>query len=158
MTSKEGDLPTSPAQPATRRCFLRVIVLGATGSIAACGGGGAEPEAFGRVAAGNVADLPEGTLRAIAGAPAYVGRDAEGVYAMTSTCTHEGCDMISGGRITDQGVQCDCHGATFDRLGSVVRGPAEDDLTHFAVELDAAGNITVLGDARVSAAVRTPVA
>ncbi len=86
-------------------------------------------------------------------APAILARDAQGLYAMTITCTHEGCDISPAGTFLD----CPCHGSRFDLNGNVIQGPAGSPLTHFAVVVDAAGNITVQGETRVDASVRTPV-
>jgi cytochrome b6-f complex iron-sulfur subunit len=139
----------------SRRRFLTVLGAGSVAGIASgCSQDPAEPEQFGTVSAGNVADLPEGTLRAIDGAPAYIGRDADGVYAMTSTCTHEGCDMIAEGSVNASGVYCACHGSRFDANGSVQSGPADKPLAHFAVEIGDDGVITVHGESQVAASIR----
>lgn len=143
----------------SRRGFLKVLSAGSVLSVLpACSSGPSDPEAFGDVSAGNVSALPVGTLQAIPGAPAYIGRDAGGLYAMTSTCTHEGCDMIRQGSADGvNGVFCACHGSRFDVNGAVRSGPADSPLTHFAVDLDATGNITVHGGKTVSAETRTAV-
>jgi cytochrome b6-f complex iron-sulfur subunit len=132
------------------------LVLGAT---VACGANAnsTDAEAFGTVSAGAVAELSVGTLKAIDNAPAYVGRDAGGIYAMSSTCTHEGCDMIADGSVSAAGVHCGCHGSRFDATGNVVLGPATEPLAHFEVTLDAMGNISVDGSKRVSASTRVAV-
>lgn len=141
----------------TRRVFLSTSA--AVGVTLGCGGGsGSEPETFGSVSAGNASMLSVGTLKSVAGAPVIIGRDAGGLYAMTSTCTHEGCDMAADGSVSENGVYCGCHGSRFDANGSVVQGPANTPLAHFAVTLDAAGNVTVDGNTKVSANTRTPVA
>jgi Rieske Fe-S protein len=144
----------------SRRRFLEWVGAGSALALPACSGDeqSAGPAAFGDVAAGNVATLSIGTLREVSGAPAYVGRDNGGVYAMTSTCTHEGCDMIEQGQIESAGVFCACHGSRFDSNGAVTRGPANAPLTHFEVELDAEGNITIHGGRRVDAAIRVQIA
>src|SRR6185369_17499197 len=98
---------------------------------------------FGDIPAGNVSAVPVGTIRRIDGQPAVIARDAQGLYAMTTTCTHLGCDVQSVGFGDTATLDCPCHGSRFDRNGGVIRGPAEAPLTHFAVELDASGNITV---------------
>jgi Rieske Fe-S protein len=140
----------------TRRVFLRTTAaMGLT--LGCAGGSGSDPEAFGKVSAGNVSALPVGTLLAVAGAPVIVGRDASGLYAMTSTCTHEGCDMAADGSVDASGVFCGCHGSRFDPNGGVLRGPATAPLAHFAVSVDATGNVTVDGGAKVSASTRTAV-
>lgn len=142
-----------------RRRFLTLASGAIVGSVVGCGSptSGAEPEPFGDAGAGLLADLPEGTLRPVDGAPALIGRDAGGLYAMTSTCTHEGCDLNHGGWIDGAGVHCGCHGAAFNLNGAKLSGPAEGPLAHFAVSVDAAGAITVHGASRVAASLRTAV-
>ncbi|HTQ03668.1 MAG TPA: Rieske (2Fe-2S) protein [Polyangiaceae bacterium] len=141
----------------TRRVFL--CASAAVGMTLGCvaNTSGSDPETFGSVSAGNVSNLPVGTLRVLAGAPAFIGRDAGGLYAMTSTCTHAGCDMAVDGNVTSSGVLCGCHGSRFDANGDVVSGPANAPLAHFAVAIDAAGNVTVDGGSKVSASTRTAV-
>jgi Rieske Fe-S protein len=142
----------------SRRRFLGLVGAGSALSLSACSSDSAvAPQAFGDAPAGNVSALALGTLLAVPNAPAYVGRDAGGVYAMTSTCTHEGCDMVSQGQIEKNGVFCACHGSRFDLNGAVTRGPADAPLTHFAVDIDAQGNIVVHGATRVTAALRALV-
>jgi len=144
----------------TRRCFLKVVASGAAlGAGLGCSSDPASPEVFGDVSAGNITDLPIGTLKAIDKAPAYIGRDDAGLYAMTATCTHDGCDMISDGSIGAdvKSVNCACHGSHFDANGHVTSGPAKGDLAHFSVEVDASGNVTVHGGIQVGAAIRVAV-
>ena len=86
-----------------------------------------------------------------------IGRDSGGVYAMTLTCTHAGCDIGQTGSVGPQGLFCGCHGSEFDANGSVVRGPASRPLDHFAVTADSAGNLTIHGGQTVSAGTRLAV-
>jgi Rieske Fe-S protein len=86
-----------------------------------------------------------------------IGRDAQGVYAMTLTCTHEGCDMGTEGSVSASGVVCDCHGSRFDVDGAVTQGPATSALQHFAVTVDAAGALTIDGATTVASSVRLTV-
>ncbi len=136
-------------------------MVGGAGTLAvipACGAGGASsPESFGDVPAGNVSALSVGSLEAVAGAPAIVGRDATGVYAMTATCTHAGCNMNHQGAINAAGVYCECHGSQFDAQGNRLSGPADSPLQHFAVSIDASGLITVHGGQPVVESTRTAV-
>jgi cytochrome b6-f complex iron-sulfur subunit len=47
-------------------------------------------------------------------------RDAEGVYAISTVCTHLGCIV----KPVPEGFECPCHGSHFAADGSVLRGPA----------------------------------
>lgn len=144
----------------SRRHLLQVLAVGAAttaGCLCACSGASGDPEPFGDVTAGKVADLEVNTLQQIPGAPAFIARDAGGLYAMTSTCSHEGCDLGDGVRTADS-VTCRCHHSQFDLNGAVLRGPASSPLAHFQVELGGDGSITVHGGTKVDASVRTPVA
>ena len=140
--------------PNQRRSFLKVL---AATPLLACSGNSGAAEQFGDVAAGNVSDTKVDTLSAVSGAPAVLARDSEGLYAMTTTCTHQGCPVTPepGSPPT---LYCSCHGSRFDINGGVLAGPAGASLAHFAVTVDAAGNITVKGTTQVAASVRTPVA
>jgi Rieske Fe-S protein len=127
-------------------------LLGAGAALGACSeAGGASAEAFGDVSAGNVSGLPVGTLRTVASAPVCVGRDSGGVYAMTVTCTHQGCTITS---VSASGLACPCHGSRFDANGNVTNGPASEPLQHFAVTADTAGNLTIHGGQSVDSGAR----
>jgi cytochrome b6-f complex iron-sulfur subunit len=54
------------------------------------------------------------------GRPVAVFRDAEGVYAISSVCTHLGCIVKNSA----EGFECPCHGSRFASDGSVTKGPA----------------------------------
>ncbi len=135
-----------------RRSFLKV--LAATPLVAACSSNSGAPASFGIVSAGNVSSTSEGTLSVVPNAPAILARDADGLYAMTITCTHEGCDVTPTGVTLD----CPCHGSRFDSNGKVLQGPAGSPLVHFAVTVDANGAITIDGTKQVAASLRTAVA
>jgi Rieske Fe-S protein len=142
-----------------RRRFLEVVACGAASSAwlaSGCSGADqpAEPAQFGDVSAGNLSDLPVGALQPIAGQPAVIGRDDRGVYAMTLTCTHQGCTIAPSGTGAAAMLRCPCHGSQFDRDGGVTHGPASSPLVHFAVSIATGGDITVHGGTRVDAATR----
>jgi len=144
---------------ATRRHFLKVLAASASLPVLAnCGGpGGTAPAQVGDVPAGNVADLPVGSLHALGSSPVCIGRDKNGVYAMTLTCTHAGCNMAINGNVSSSGVLCTCHGSRFDADGNVQSGPAHSSLQHFAVSADSAGNLTIHGGTKVSSGTRLEV-
>ena len=125
----------------SRRDVLKTLVVAGTASmLPACGGPGGPS---GDIPAGNVSAVPVGTLEGVAGEKVFLGRDSGGLYAMTAICTHAGCNMETQGSITSQGILCNCHGSMFDDQGNVVRGPAQQALTHFAVSVDGAGAVTI---------------
>ena len=52
------------------------------------------------------------------------------VAAVSPICTHLGCTVeIQGPRLV-----CPCHGSTYDRAGSVLRGPAARSLARYRTE------------------------
>jgi Rieske Fe-S protein len=111
----------------------------------------------GDVPAGNVSSLPVGSLRVVNGEPVCIGRDSGGVYAMTLTCTHAGCDIGANGDVSPSGLVCGCHGSRFDANGNVVSGPAPSALDHFAVSVEGSGNLTIHGGQVVDAGQRLAV-
>ena len=62
--------------------------------------------------------------------PIYVLTMPEGEYgAISPICTHRGCTVdVQGARLV-----CPCHGSTYDRHGTVLRGPAQRALTRYPV-------------------------
>lgn len=125
----------------------RLLVIGG-GAICAralgCGGEGPALDAI--IDAGNVADVPQGVLRAIPGKGVAIGHDSRGIYALSLICTHAGCDISVDGAVSSGSIQCFCHGSVFDGEGNVVRGPASRPLPHLVVTTDANGELTIHGD------------
>jgi Rieske Fe-S protein len=111
----------------------------------------------GDITAGNVSSLAVGGLNAIPNRAVAIGRDAMGVYALTLVCTHQGCTAAPAGATGARQINCPCHGSQFDRNGAVIRGPAGRPLVHYAVAIDASGNIVVHTSSQVAATVRTIV-
>ena len=145
-------------KPGPRRRFLQALGAGSVlGVVPGCGSGGSPPAPFGDVPAGNVSAFAVGAVQAVPGAPAIIARDAGGLYAMTSTCTHEGCDMKTNGSISPAAIVCSCHDSRFDVTGKHISGPANTPLEHFEVTVDASGNITIRGANLVAATDRLAV-
>lgn len=71
---------------------------------------------------------------------AYVGRDAKGYYALSSTCTHNNSCQLSSP--TSTGISCPCHGAKFTVDGAVTKGPAATALKNYQVTI-CGGNVYV---------------
>jgi cytochrome b6-f complex iron-sulfur subunit len=144
---------------ATRRRFLELALGAGTLPLgaAACSSTSGGPENVGDISAGNESALTVGTLKGLGSQPACIGRDADGVYAMTLMCTHQSCNMASQGSVGSTGISCSCHGSRFDVQGNVTRGPATSGLAHFLVSADASGNLTVHTGSVVAATVRLKV-
>jgi nitrite reductase/ring-hydroxylating ferredoxin subunit len=93
----------------------------------------------GTVSGGAASAIVEGTPVFISASKLYVCRDAGGLYAMTSVCTHQGCKVTP--EATD--FYCNCHGATFDLNGQSPTSPAKKPLNHYALCVNAAGDIEI---------------
>jgi Rieske Fe-S protein len=65
-------------------------------------------------------NLPAGEAFVPPGRAVAVFRDAEGVYAVSTICTHLGCVV----KANPEGFECPCHGSKFHADGTVARGPA----------------------------------
>jgi Rieske Fe-S protein len=73
---------------------------------------------------GAIKILPEGRsepILVLAGAAAFT--------AVSPICTHRGCTVdVHGPRLV-----CPCHGSTYDRLGTVLKGPAQRSLGTYRI-------------------------
>lgn len=91
------------------------------------------------VDAGPPGSFAMGTLTYLAGAGAYVGRDAGGLYAMYALCTH----TVGNLQVSATQLTCLVHGARFSLTGAVLQGPATMPLPHFSICLNSKGNVAV---------------
>jgi Rieske Fe-S protein len=82
-------------------------------------------------------------LHKVNGTTVLIGRDADGLYALTALCTHQFCNMNNYGSIQSTGVSCACHGSKFGNDGQVLRGPAFEPLQAYALALACDGTIHV---------------
>ena len=69
----------------------------------------------------------------------FVLRDSGGLMAVSALCTHSGCTC----EVQGSQYYCPCHGATFAWDGSQPTSPAHSALKHYAMCVDASGNVTV---------------
>ncbi len=79
--------------------------------------------------------LAPGTAFLPPGRPVAIFREASGVYAISTVCTHLGCIV----QAAPDGFRCPCHGSMFARDGSVVRGPAPKPLPWLEVRKTGSG-------------------
>ena len=76
------------------------------------------------------ASLASGQAFIPPGRSVAVYKDGNGVYAVSTVCTHLGCIV----KTTDSGFDCPCHGSKFNKDGSVVKGPAPSGLPWLEVK------------------------
>lgn len=130
--------------------------MSAAGGAPGTGGAGGMPSPL--VVVGNVADVKEGELASVPAESLFLGRDAGGIWAMTSLCSHKFCDMVVKGAVTPGAVRCTCHSSKFDLNGAVLTGPASKPLEHYFCEVAANGDISVDDTQVVDAAFRAAIA
>lgn len=83
---------------------------------------------------GSLKVLPDGWTT-----PLYVLAVSAGFVVVSPICTHQGCTVgIEGNHLV-----CPCHGSTYTREGTVVRGPAENPLRRFPSTLNNAGVLEI---------------
>lgn len=73
---------------------------------------------------------------------------ADGLLALWRKCPHLGCTVPWRSTFSYEGdgggwYRCPCHGSTYTKAGIRVFGPAPRSMDTMAIEIDAAGNITV---------------
>lgn len=120
----------------------------ASSSVSTGSGGNCEMNPVG-IDVGVPADFAADGLHLVPNTKVIIGRDDLGLYALTSICPHEFCDMDGKtqgqptGTVSAQGVTCNCHGSKFDNYGKVMKGPANKPLKPFAMVLGCDGKIYV---------------
>ena len=71
----------------------------------------------------------------------------DGLLALWRKCPHLGCTVPWRQTFNYEGdagwYRCPCHGSTYTKAGVRVYGPAPRSMDTMAIEIDAAGNITV---------------
>lgn len=90
------------------------------------------PQETKKIKLGPASDFPSGTIKPFERDRVIIFSDDEGIYAISTTCTHLGCVVIWNGRE----FECPCHGSRFANNGKVTKGPAPKGLNwHKIVEL-----------------------
>ena len=103
-----------------------------------------------RFAIGPPSGFPTGSVTFLPDQRLYVINEPDGFYAISSICTHLGCNVKRGG----PGFECPCHGSQFDGGGRVVHGPAPKPLEWYALSLSPHAQLVVDLDQVVSPAFR----
>jgi cytochrome b6-f complex iron-sulfur subunit len=138
----------------TRRSFLSIAAIGSFLAALAVAAVGALrlpnptvlPGPVRRFKIGPLERFPVGSQTAMPEEGFVVFRDAQGLYAISTICTHLGCTVAA----TAQGFACPCHGSRFDATGRVIGGPAPRALPWLELSRAADGQLVVFADNEVS--------
>jgi cytochrome b6-f complex iron-sulfur subunit len=135
---------------ATRRTFLRNVVLGSVGvvalEIAGAFGFLMWPLKTGKF--GSTVTIAKDQVPAT-GTDPYVDREGkfylinnqDGLLALYWKCVHLGCTVPWNAG--EQSFHCPCHGSVYDRHGVRIAGPAPRPLDLMEVTVDGSGNVQV---------------
>jgi len=153
MTTKPGEKKSRfDPEPMPRRDFLGLAALGSMAAAFALSIFGMLKLPKAAVSASpakkfNVTipeNLAEGDAFTPPGRNVAVFRDAEGVYAISTVCTHLGCIV----KTSAAGFDCPCHGSGFQKDGTVRKGPAPIPLPWLKVSKNG-GTITIDEESKV---------
>ncbi len=85
------------------------------------------------------ADIKPGELAAfdVEGGRIAVANAAGRFFAISDTCTHEGCSLAEEGTLEGTVVTCGCHGAQFDvTTGAVLAPPAPEPVRAYPLRVE----------------------
>lgn len=131
----------------SRRDFLGLLSLGTAilASIPVVGGAlrmvkaNVRYEEATKFKIGMIEDFPAGTVTKLDAQKVFIFADEDGLYAITTVCTHLGCIVFK----TEWGFQCPCHGSRFNERGNVIGGPAPRPLPWLEISQDIDGTLVV---------------
>lgn len=86
---------------------------------------------------GLASDYPVGSRTKLPDIPAVLVHTENGFMAMSLICTHLGCTLEPKA----DSFSCPCHGSQFDENGTVINGPAKNNLTFLQVEENDQGHV-----------------
>lgn len=90
---------------------------------------------------GRPEDFPPNSVTFLEAFRLFVFRRQEGLYVVSSVCTHLGCNVDwNEERI---GFDCPCHGSSFDGDGGNISGPAPRPLKWYKLTLVSDNNLQV---------------
>ncbi len=112
------------------------------------------PGSSARVKLGPLAQFLSVEMTALPEQRMWVYRDDDGLYAISSVCTHLGC-LVQHDEAG--GYHCPCHGSEFDRQGRVLSGPAPRPLKYLELAVSPDGQLVVDQQAEVNSDVRLAV-
>jgi cytochrome b6-f complex iron-sulfur subunit len=98
-----------------------------------------------RFVIGPPTDFPPAAATFLPARRVFIFNGPDGFYAISSVCTHLGCNVKRGG----PGFECPCHGSRFDENGRVVHGPAPSSLAWYVLSLSPRRELVVDLDRQV---------
>lgn len=131
----------------SRRDFIaRYAPLTMIGALAAWGGSLLRftmptllPQATKKIKLGMPQDYPAGTVTRFDEDRVVLFSNDDGMYAISTTCTHLGCVVTW----TGSGFECPCHGSKFGSQGEVTKGPAPSTLQWHKIERLPSGQLAI---------------
>ena len=144
---EEDGTSTSTKKTVTRRDFLGLLGVGAcVGSLGLAFVGAVRsiipavlPDPSATVKIGTPGDFPEGSSRTFPNEDMIVFHDTEGLFAISTICTHLGCVVSYDG----VAFTCPCHGSRFSDSGEVLKGPAPKALSWLRMSALPSGQLLV---------------
>lgn len=131
----------------SRRDFLsKYTPIALIGSLVAWGGALARftmptllPQETKKIKIGMPQDFPSGTVKLFTEDRVMLFADDDGIFAISTTCTHLGCVVTWNGR----GFDCPCHGSQFAVDGGIIKGPAPKSLEWFKINRLPSGQLEI---------------
>ncbi len=113
------------------------------------------PESSAQVKIGPPDDFEEGSVTHLADLNAWIFRDAAGLYAISTICTHLGC--VATRHAETGAFTCPCHGSVFEGDGRVTSGPAPSGLNWLHLSVAPDGKVVLDRQRTVTAGTRLTV-
>jgi len=163
MSQPEGLVVPERPDALDRRMFCLSALTAGAALACSAGGGGTAPAAVPPPPPANGSQTttdtktallatPDGTARDYRNLGFLLLKDATGIHAMTTVCTHLGCTV---GVPVGTHITCPCHGSQYDLQGGNLIGPATLPLVHYSVAEPSPGAFLVVDKAQtVSASTR----
>ncbi len=108
------------------------------------------PQESKKIKLGMPSDFPNGTTKIFEKERVVLFADDDGLFAISTTCTHLGCVV----KWTGRGFDCPCHGSKFDAQGEIIQGPAPKALKWFKIEKLPSGQLSLNLDKTVESGVK----